>query len=214
MQGHDVAGVSIRGMVIVFDALGASDELGAKRIKNDEHPTNGHSRYIMSRQEYALLSTKEWTNAPDVGSFFEIPANSLTKTEQRIGEKRWQVTKDQQDTLENVDLKLIAILGGAIGTSYHTGATAMGATGFGPLTAQQIISRMQLNYEKPWIGEIKKALLCLNDPMDRDMPIEFMLRSLEEVQIFLLASPENKRQLTEVNLIYHALIKLSETGGF
>ena len=27
--GHDVAGVSIRGMVIVFDALGASDELGA-----------------------------------------------------------------------------------------------------------------------------------------------------------------------------------------
>ena len=27
---HDVAGVSIRGMVIVFDALGSSDELGAK----------------------------------------------------------------------------------------------------------------------------------------------------------------------------------------
>ena len=30
MQGHDVAGMSIRGMVIVFDALGASNELGAK----------------------------------------------------------------------------------------------------------------------------------------------------------------------------------------
>ena len=29
-MGHDVAGVSIRGMVIVFDALGARDELGAK----------------------------------------------------------------------------------------------------------------------------------------------------------------------------------------
>ena len=27
---HTVAGVSIRGMIIVFDALGASDELGAK----------------------------------------------------------------------------------------------------------------------------------------------------------------------------------------
>ena len=43
---------------------------GTKRIKNDDHPTNGHSGYIMSRQEYALISTKEWTNAPDVGSFF------------------------------------------------------------------------------------------------------------------------------------------------
>ena len=30
MPGHDVAGVSIRGMVVVFDAIGASDELGAK----------------------------------------------------------------------------------------------------------------------------------------------------------------------------------------
>ena len=30
MPGYDVAGVSIRGMVVFFDALGASDELGAK----------------------------------------------------------------------------------------------------------------------------------------------------------------------------------------
>ena len=30
MPGHDVAGVSIRGIVIFFDALGVSDELGAK----------------------------------------------------------------------------------------------------------------------------------------------------------------------------------------
>ena len=40
---------------------------GTKRIKNDDHPTNGHYGYIMSRKEYDLLSTKEWTNAPDVG---------------------------------------------------------------------------------------------------------------------------------------------------
>ena len=58
---------------------------GTKRIKNDDHPTNGNFGYIMSRQEYALLYTKEWTNAPDVGSFFEIPENSFTETEQIIG---------------------------------------------------------------------------------------------------------------------------------
>ena len=108
----------------------------------------------MSRQEYALLSTKEWTNAPDVGSFFEIPVNSFTETEHRIGNKLWQVTKDRRDTLENVDLTLVAILEGVIDTAYHMGATGMGATGFGPLTAPQIISCMQLNYGKPGIGEI------------------------------------------------------------
>ena len=141
----------------------------------------------MSRQEFALLSTKTWMNAPDVGSFFEIPVNSFTETEQRIGEKRCQVTKDQQDTLENVELTLVAILEGVINTAYHTEDTAMADIGFVPLTAPQIISCIQLNYRNPGIGEIKKSLLCLNDPMDCDMPIEVMMRSLEEVQIFLLA---------------------------
>jgi hypothetical protein len=35
----------------------------------------------------------------------------------------------------------------------------------------------------------------------------------EEVQMFLLASPDEGCQLSEVNLIVHALIKLSETSG-
>ena len=48
--------------------------------------------------------------------------------------------------------------------------------------------------------------------MDRMQPIEVMLRGIEEVQMFLLASPDKGRRLSEVNLIDHALIKLSETG--
>ena len=76
-----------------------------------------------------------------------------------------------------------------------------------------MISCMKLNYGKPGIVDINKELLHLNDPMDSDMQIEVMLRSLEEVQMFLLASTEENRELTEVNLIEHALVKLSETGG-
>ena len=149
-----------------------------------------------------------------MGSFFEIPENYFTETEQRNEEKIWQVNKDFRYSLENVELKIFAILKGAIDTAYHTGATEMGVTVFGPLTEPQIISRMQLNYGKPGIGEIKKALLRLNEPMDHNMPIEVMIRSLEEVQMFLLASTEENRELTEVNIIVHAIIKLSETGGF
>ena len=101
---------------------------GTKCIKKDDHPTHGQSGYIMSWQEYALLSTKEWTNAPDVGSFLEISANSFTNIEQRIGEKRLQVTKDRRDVLENVELMLVAILECAIDTAYQMGATVMGST--------------------------------------------------------------------------------------
>ena len=64
------------------------------------------------------------------------------------------------------------------------------------------------------MGEIKKALLRLDNPMDCDMPIGVILRSLDEVQMFLLSSKEEIRELPEVNLIDHDLIKLSETGGF
>jgi hypothetical protein len=49
--------------------------------------------------------------------------------------------------------------------------------------------------------------------MDHMQPIEVMLWGIEEVQIFLLASPDEGRQLSELNLIDHALIKLSKTGG-
>ena len=77
--------------------------------------------------------------------------------------------------MENVDLTPVAILESDIFTAYHTGDTVMEATGFGPLAAPQIISRIQLNYRKPGIGEIKKALLLLNEPMDCNMPIEVML---------------------------------------
>ena len=49
--------------------------------------------------------------------------------------------------------------------------------------------------------------------MNRSHPIEVILRGMEEVQIFLLANPEEDRQLSETNLIGYALIKLSKCGG-
>ena len=49
--------------------------------------------------------------------------------------------------------------------------------------------------------------------MNRSHPIEVMLRGIEEVQIFLLANPEEDRQLSDPNLIGYALINLSKCGG-
>ena len=69
----------------------------------------------------------------------------------------------------------------------------MVATGIGTLTSPQIIARMQQNYGKPVIGEIKKDILRLKNPINQNMPIEVMLRSLEEVQMFLLESSKENR---------------------
>ena len=155
-----------------------------------------------------LLSTKEWIDAPDVGAFFDIITYTFTDTGHRVTEKKYQVDKDRQYTLKSIETILVSVLNCATNKAYHTGATSMGATGFGTLTALQIILRMQWNYGKPYIMEVKNVLLWLNEPMDCNMPIEVMLRGLEEVQMFLLTSPEENRELTEVKLIDHDLIKI------
>ena len=43
--------------------------------------------------------------------------------------------------------------------------------------------------------------------------VEVMLRGIKEVQLFLLANPDEDRALTEPNIISYALIKLTKPGG-
>ena len=63
------------------------------------------------------------------------------------------------------------------------------------------------------MSEIETKLNLLNNPMDRNLPIKVMIRDVEDVQQFLLANPEEKMEMTEVQLVTRALIKLSKTGG-
>ena len=48
--------------------------------------------------------------------------------------------------------------------------------------------------------------------MDRNLPVEVMIRDIEDVQQFLLANPADNMELTDVQLCTHGLIKLSKTG--
>ena len=49
--------------------------------------------------------------------------------------------------------------------------------------------------------------------MDRNLPVEVMIRDIKDVQRFLLANPADNMELTDVQLCTHGLIKLSKTGG-
>ena len=85
--------------------------------------------------------------------------------------------------------------------------------GFGQLTPHNILQRLQKMYGRANIQEIEAKLLHLNSPMDRNLPVEVMIRDIEDVQRFLLANPANKMEITDVQLCTHSLIKLSKTGG-
>ena len=49
--------------------------------------------------------------------------------------------------------------------------------------------------------------------MDRNLPVEMMIRDIEDIQIFLLANPADNMELTDVQLCTNGLIKIPKTGG-
>ena len=63
------------------------------------------------------------------------------------------------------------------------------------------------------LEEIEAKLLLLTNPMDRNLPVQVMIQDIEDEQRFFLANPEDKMELTDVQLCTHGLIKLSKTGG-
>ena len=60
---------------------------GLRKVTNTAYPNDAHSGYILSREEFAIYSTKEWMGPADVGKCFKTPPSSITKTEQRTVEK-------------------------------------------------------------------------------------------------------------------------------
>eukprot|EP00978_Attheya_sp_CCMP212_P037224 scaffold174024_cov67-Attheya_sp.AAC.1 len=68
-----------------------------------------------------------------------------------------------------------------IDASFHTsGNAALMATGFGTMTPPEIMTRMRRLYGKATIQELDRQLLILQQHMDRNNPVEVMLRAIEE----------------------------------
>ena len=100
-----------------------------------------------------------------------------------------------------------------IDKAYHTtGNTGLMGDGFGQLTPFGILQRLQKTFGRVNIQEIEAKLLHLQNPMDRNLPVEVIIRDIEDVQRFLLANPADKIELTDVELCTHGLIKLSKIG--
>ena len=95
----------------------------------------------------------------------------------------------------------------------HSGSRGLTTKGFGNTPPVEILANLQRFYGKPSYQELDAIFLCLNKPMNRMPPVNFMLSAIEEVKLFLLSNPDEDRALTESNLISYALINLTKKGG-
>jgi hypothetical protein len=203
---------TFRGLWHLSQAL--SECLG--KLGHPIHPEFGFAGYMMTPEAYALYSQTEWRNPPDVGEYFQVPTTAITETEQKSEENRWKANKNLRDNFKNIRTALVLLFERIIDEAYHSGGTqvaGLGRRGFGNDEPPDIIERLKRLYGKPSLQELDQALLRLNDPMDRNLPVEVMLRSVEEIQMFLMAHPDGDRQMSDVNLISYGTIKLSKCGG-
>ena len=144
----------------------------------------------------------------DGGDYFVPPAPAITDQQIRTAQSEWQAKKDHYDNFLHVITALRDLLEAIIDPAYHS--AGMGRRGFGTDKPPAIFFRLQAEYGKPSLHKMDSALRRLNDPMDRNKPIEVML--IEEVQLFLLSHPEPDQELQDNVLIQFGLIKQMKTG--
>ena len=124
------------------------------------------------------------TNKKKISGLYDVLLMALKATFERVIDKAYHTTRN------------IGIMG----------------DGFGQLTPFKILQRLQKTYGRANIQEIEAKLIHLNNPMDRNLTVEVMIRDIKDVQRFLLAHPAYNMELADVQLCTHGLIKLSKTG--
>ena len=190
----------------IFDAL--------RKLDHPDHPTDGWSGYLMTREEFALRSASTWQDPEDVGKYFTMPNEAITTGDQSAAKGKWKYKNDLHTSHEVIKMALKATFERVINKAYHTtGTTGLMGDGFGQLNPYEILQKMRVMYGRATVQEIEAKLLLLNNPMDRNLPVEVMLKDIEDVQRLMLANPADKMEMSEVQLCLFGLIKLSKTGG-
>ena len=143
-----------------------------------------------------------------------MPTRAITSGDQEKAKGEYKYKKEISDSYDVILMALKATFERVIDKEYYTTSnTGIMGDGFGQLTPFEILQRLRKTYGRANIQEIEAKILHLNNPMDRNLQVEVMIRDIEDVQRFLLANPANNMELTVVQLCTHGLIKLSKTGG-
>ena len=119
---------------------------GLRKVTNTAYPNDGHLRYILSKEAFALYSTKEWMEPADVGECFETPPSSIAETEQRTEEKRWDLQKEKRNTFENLLMVLTKTFEDVIDPAFHTRSCGLATRGFGNTKPYNVLSHIHSLY--------------------------------------------------------------------
>ena len=129
---------------------------------------------------------------------------------------KWQSGKDLLITFYNMRTALQHLFEWAINSSYHSGLmknTGMAGRGFENDKPPAILKCISRLYGTPRLQEIDQSNIFFHNPIDRNQLVEVMLRTTEKFQMFLMAHPDGDCELSDVNLIRYAMVKLSEYYG-
>ena len=185
------------------------------KMEHTYHLDEEYAGYIMTQAAYKLSSTTRCQDTVNVDNCFIVPATAITDTNQKYEERKWQSRKNLLDAYLNMRTALRKIFERDIGPAYRSGRmmnTGMERRVFGNEEAPAILELHKILYGTPSLQELDQALFFLHDPMYCNQPVEVMLRTTEEVQMFLMADPDEYRELSNVNLISYAMVKISKCG--
>ena len=141
-----------------------------------------------------------------------MPTTKITNNDQKSEERIWQIRKNLLDTYHNMRTSLRQLFERVVNPKYHSGGminTGMARWGLGNNEPPAILECLKILCGTPSLQELDHAILRLHDAIDRNQPVEVMLWSTKEVQMFLMAHPDGDRELRYVNLISYAMIKIS-----
>ena len=91
--------------------------------------------------------------------------------------------------------------------------TSMVRRGFRNDKTPAILEHPKRLYGTPSLQELYEALLRLHEPIDCNQPVQLIIRTNEEFQMFLMENSDGDRELSNVNLIIYVMIKLSKFDG-
>ena len=128
-----------------------------------------------------------------------MPTSAITMGDQEQSKGEFKYKKEISDSYDVILMALKSTFERVIDKAYHTnGNTRIMGDGFGQLTPFKILQNLRKTYGRAIIQEIESTLLQLNNPMDRNLPVEVMIFGIEDVQRFLLVNPADKMELSDV----------------
>eukprot|EP00978_Attheya_sp_CCMP212_P042402 scaffold257877_cov29-Attheya_sp.AAC.1 len=92
-----------------FSSLWLLSQSLTKALRGMEHPDHsdhGWTGYMLTIEEYALVSTTPFVPPTDVGQVYVMPQTAITDRDQQAAKAQWDYFKETHDSYKNIKTAL------------------------------------------------------------------------------------------------------------